>query len=234
MESEVDLGGATSDLRWAIPPSCTPDTAVSSTPVSTPAKLPMDGDKDIMDGDKHIEAEVVEQNVTTTASTSELSNPIHQQILNSSSPIQIMLTTTTPKANETDGDSASGTLGTTGNQSSSAPENRSRISATERHTPEKTYFTCESPEISPRKFLLMYEDMRARYNELKKNCDEQMLEHENKVIADNEATMKNMCDEDEQSRSLCYEAKKKCQRGSRIQRVQDFWMRKYQCRSDQM
>ena len=43
-------------------------------------------------------------------------------------------------------------------------------------------------DVPPRKFRLLYEDMRARFNELKKSCDDQALAHE-KSIAEKDKTI---------------------------------------------
>ena len=56
-----------------------------------------------------------------------------------------------------------------------------------RTTPQKIV----SSNASPRKYRLLYEDMRARFNELKKSCDDQIIAHE-KSIAEKDETIQEL------------------------------------------
>jgi hypothetical protein len=62
------------------------------------------------------------------------------------------------------------------------------------HTPQKTSDAKDATPESPgngRKYRIMYEDMRARFNELRKSCNEQTIEHE-KSIAEKDETIKEL------------------------------------------
>ena len=55
-------------------------------------------------------------------------------------------------------------------------------------TPPGSPNNNKTDDVPPRKYRLLYEDMRARFNELKKDCDNQLLEHE-KSIAEKDKTI---------------------------------------------
>ena len=70
-------------------------------------------------------------------------------------------------------------------------EKQSNSTVVEPRTPEKVPEVDTPQPKSLRKYRLLYEDMRARYNELKNHCEEQMVALE-KTIAEKDATIEDL------------------------------------------
>ena len=71
-------------------------------------------------------------------------------------------------------------------------DSQPNINVIEARTPQKITVTeCTPQPPSHRKYRLLYEDMRARFNELKNDCDKQMMAFEEK-IAEKDSTIKDL------------------------------------------